>query len=256
MSSEETSSTKINERHEHRVKLDLMLAFGEEKNRAKFQASTIAKIIQGELKEVATRANHSLHELLMIVRGDSNGSEGFHGKSRVALVVQALASHRGIEFDVVNSLIVITLEEDDDLFCIEPVKGKNLLSNKVIDIMYQSKLLSEDVYKILILDEKFSASLEIRIGDFIINHIKENTDHMTATERLARIEKYSCSFPDSQLPPDVNLAEVVRIDNSDFSLKWRDVFDRNKCGWVEHKGVRKVFTNRKSEMENDSEASL
>ena len=255
MSSEETSSTKINERHEYKVKLDLMLAFGEEKTLAKFQASTVAKIIQGELKEVASRANHSLHELLMIVRGDSNGSEGFHGKSRAALVVQALASHCGIEFDVVNSLIVITLDEDDDLFCIEPVKGKNLLSNIVIGVMYQSKLLDEDVYNILI-DDLDSVSLEIRIGDFIINHIKENTDHMTATERLARIEKYSCSFADSQLPPDVKLAEVIRIDTSDSSLKWRDVSDHNKCGWVEHKAVRKVSTNRKSEIENDSEASL
>ncbi|MBT6874408.1 MAG: hypothetical protein HOA28_04170 [Euryarchaeota archaeon] len=255
MSSEETSSTKINERHEYKVKLDLMLAFGEEKTLAKFQASTVAKIIQGELKEVASRANHSLHELLMIVRGDSNGSEGFHGKSRAALVVQALASHCGIEFDVVNSLIVITLDEDDDLFCIEPVKGKNLLCNIVIGVMYQSKLLDEDVYNILI-DDLDSVSLEIRIGDFIINHIKENTDHMTATERLARIEKYSCSFADSQLPPDVKLAEVIRIDTSDSSLKWRDVSDHNKCGWVEHKAVRKVSTNRKSEIENDSEASL
>ena len=255
MSSEETSSTKINERHEYRVKLDLMLAFGEEKTLAKFQASTVAKIIQGELKEVASRANHSLHELLMIVRGDSNGSEGFHGKSRAALVVQALASHCGIEFDVVNSLIVITLDEDDDLFCIEPVKEKNLLSNIVIGVMYQSKLLDEDVYNILI-DDLDSVSLEIRIGDFIINHIKENTDHMTATERLARIEKYSCSFADSQLPPEVKLAEVIRIDTSDSSLKWRDVSDHNKCGWVEHKAVRKVSTNRKSEIENDSEASL
>ena len=121
--------------------------------------------------------------------------------------------------------------------------------------MYQSKLLDEDVYNILI-DDLDSVSLEIRIGDFIINHNKENTDHMTATERLARIEKYSCSFADSQLPPEVKLAEVIRIDTSDSSLKWRDVSDHNKCGWVEHKAVRKVSTNRKSEIEKDSEASL
>ena len=108
--------------------MDGMLSYGEEKNQARFQASAVAKIIQGELEETAARAGHSLQDLLMRAKGDPGGSDAFRGRSRAILVAQALASLHGSGLGVVTSLVIITLAEDDgDQFCLEPVHGENLL---------------------------------------------------------------------------------------------------------------------------------
>ena len=146
--------------------------------------------------------------------GDSNGSEGFHAKSRATLVVQALGSLCGSEFDVVNSLVVVTLDEDGDKFQIEPVVGENLFSGIVIDTLYRNKLLSEDVYNLLT-DGIDIGSSKINIGDFIVNEIKEITtnNHMTATERLESLEESWYDHVKQRLPPDIKLAEVINVDN-------------------------------------------
>lgn len=257
MSCEENSSSEVKPLYELRGGLDEMLSYGAENTCAQFQTSAVAKIVQRELEDVATRANHSLNELLLRAIGYSNGSEGFQGKSRALLVVKALASLHGSEFEVVNSLVVISLEKDGDQFQIEPVLGEDLFSCIVINILYRNKLLSEDVYNILT-DGIDIGSSKINIGDFIVNEIKEITtdNHMTVTERLESLEESWYDCVKQRLPPDIKLAEVINVDNRNSSLKWRDASDHSKSGWCYNKLVRKVATTRQSDLGNDSEAIL
>ena len=254
MSGEGETPPNEEEREEREAGLDGMRAYGEKLNAARFQASALAKIIQGELEDIAARASHSLHDLLRRAKGDPTGHDAFRGRSRATLVAQALASLHGSGFGLVNSLVVITLEDDDDdQFCIEPVQGDNLLSLGLIGVMHRGGLLTDDVHAILT-DGVDRGTSNFNPGDFVTNKPIVITRNMTATERLRARRASWCRVVQPRLPPGVELAEVIRVDNSDSSLRWRDAFDRTKAGWVEQNGVRKVATTRQSDVSDEDGA--
>ena len=258
MSSGETSKKKSSnddyeeDGREPEADLDGMLSYGEKKNQAMFQASIVAKMNQEELEEIADRADHSTRDLLMRAKGDLSGSDAFRGKSRAILVAQALANLHGSKLGVVTALVVLTLDEEDgDLFRLEPVQGEDLLSSDVIGVMHRSGLLTDEVHEILT-DGIDNGSSEFYRGDFITNKAEVVCrSHLTATERLRQRRVSRCRLIKPRLPPEVELAEIIRVDNSDSSLMWRDAFDRTTGGWVEQKGVRKVATTRKSGVGED-----
>lgn len=250
MSVEEDSSLE-EEREEREAGLDGMLSYGEKKSQARFQASVAAKIIQGELGEIAARAGYSIRGLLMSAVGGLDGSDAFHGRSRARLAAQALAFLHGSELDLVTTLVVATLEEDDgDLFCLEPVPGEILLSKRVIDTMHRNDLLTDEVHQTLT-DDLDIGSSEFYPGDFVTNKAVVITGHRTATERLEQRRAAQWRIVGPRLPQGVGLVEVIRVDNQDSSLRWRDAFDRTKKGWVEQRGVRKVATTRQSDVGDD-----
>ena len=246
---EEKPPLKTDECQKHRLGLEEILVYGEDKIQARFQTSLVAKIIQNELIEISDRATHSLQNLLTRARGDSIGSSAFHASCRAKLVVHALASLHGSSFDIINSLIVVTLEDKDQFF-LDPVQREDLLSPTVIRVLYENGLISAEVHEILTADLDISL-LKIQVGNFIVNLSKEIPSHMTATERLLTSRVNWCRIVLPRLPSNVNLAEVIRVDDLDGTLKWRDTDDHTNGGWVENQGVTRAATTRKSDLENN-----
>ena len=237
--------------------LDDMLTSGELSSQARFQASLIAKLIQAELHQISERARYSIEDLIIRARGDSYGCESINGRGRASLVVAALASLHGSTFDLIESIIVVTLK-NRDIFSIDNINGKNLLSKQVISAMFQSGLLDDDMYKILNDDFDLS-SLKIEVGSFVENKENENKINsapMTATERLERRRSSWCNIILSRLPPSISLAEIVRVDEIDGTVKFRDFFDHSNGGWVEISGVSLVSTTRQSDLVKSKKRGL
>ena len=245
MSNEEGNSPLKKEECQKRILgLEEILVNGEEKIQARFQASIITKIIQSELIEITVRANHSLQNILKRVRGDTIGSSAYQGSCRATLVVHALSSLQGSSFNLVDSLIIVTLHQDRDKFDIDLIAGEDILESNVIKIMYEEELISDEVYQILTDDLYIQSNFQV--GDFIVNLAEETKSHMSATERLVARRERFCRVVTERIPSDVNLAEVTRVDDLDGTLRWRDANDHARGGWVEIQGIIKAATTRKS----------
>lgn len=237
-----------------RLGLEQMLLHGEEKIQARFQTSIVAKIIQSELIEIAIRANHSLQNILKRVRGDTIGSSAYQGGCRAKLVVHAISSLHGSSFDLVNSLIVVTLRQDRDQFFIDLITGEDILESNVIKIMHQEELISDEVYQILTDDLDIQSNFQV--GDFIVNLSEKINWNMSATERLIARRESFCRSVTEKLPLDVNLAEVTRVDDLDGTLRWRDANDHARGGWVEIQAVIKAATTRKSTLKTEKKSEV
>ena len=145
--------------------LEDMMNSAELLSQARFQASLIAKVIQSELYQIAERTEYSIENLIIAARGDSDGVEAFHGKSRASLVVAALAYLNGSEFDTIDSIIIVTLK-NFNYFSIEPITGQDLLSTRMIEAMHKSELLDDDMYQILNDDSLISSLVIVSFGIF------------------------------------------------------------------------------------------
>ena len=249
MSEEENFPLNEEECQKRRLGLEELLVNGEEKIQARFQTSIVAKIIQSELIEITVRANHSLQNILKRVRGDTIGSFAYHGSCRAKLVVHALSSLHGSSFDLVNSLIVVTLRQDRDQFFIDLITGEDILDDNVLKIMHQEELISDEVYQILTDDLDIQSNFQV--GDFIVNLHERINWNMSATERLVARRESFCRSVTEKLPLDVNLAEVTRVDDLDGTLRWRDADDHARGGWVEIQAVIKAATTRKSTLKTE-----
>ena len=249
MSEEENFPLNEEECQKRRLGLEELLVNGEEKIQARFQTSIVAKIIQSELIEISVRANHSLQNILKRVRGDTIGSSAYQGSCRAKLVVHAISSLHGSSFDLVNSLIVVTLRQDRDQFFIDLITGEDILESNVIKIMHQEELISDEVYQILTDDLDIQSNFQV--GDFIVNFHEQINWNMSATERLVARRESFCRSVTEKLPLDVNLAEVTRVDDLDGTLRWRDADDHARGGWVETQAVIKAATTRKSTLKTE-----
>ena len=249
MSEEENFPLNEEECQKRRLGLEELLVNGEEKIQARFQTSIVAKIIQSELIEITVRANHSLQNILKRVRGDTIGSFAYQGSCRAKLVVHALSSLHGSSFDLVNSLIVVTLRQDRDQFFIDLITGEDILDDNVLKIMHQEELISDEVYQILTDDLDIQSNFQV--GDFIVNLHERINWNMSATERLVARRESFCRSVTEKLPLDVNLAEVTRVDDLDGTLRWRDADDHARGGWVEIQAVIKAATTRKSTLKTE-----
>jgi hypothetical protein len=226
--------------------LEDMMNSAELLSQARFQASLIAKVIQSELYQIAERTEYSIENLIIAARGDSDGVEAFHGKSRASLVVAALACLNGSEFDTIDSIIIVTLK-NFNYFSIEPITGQDLLSTRMIEAMHKSELLDDDMYQILN-DDSLISSLQIEVGSFVVNKFNPCVPMIaTATDRLLQSRKW-CNAVLKELPPNISLAEIIRLDQMDGTAKFRDFYNPSNQGWVKISNISLLSTTRKSEL--------
>lgn len=233
---------------EPKTGLDGMIDYGVQHQDACFSVTAIAKILQDEFEDIASQSDYSIDSLIMRAHGESRGTDAFGGTSRAVLVGEALAYLHGLPSEVVLILCPVSLKSEfGDEVQLNPITGRDLLSNRVVDMLHRHDLVDDAHHSILTDDIQILSTTSFEKGDLIRNMEKVSVSRvMTATQRMQSRR----GIVKPALPPGVR-ARVQRVDHSDDSLQWRCTENSRRSGWVDANSVEKVF--RVGGIDNDDD---